>query len=652
MTAPLLQLRQIEKTYVMGDNVLRVLDDVSLEIAEGDFVAIMGPSGSGKSTLMNLLGCLDVANHGQYIFKGRDISTMDDTELAIFRRHTLGFIFQQFNLLSSFSGEENVALPLLYSEGRIDTEKSHDLLKRVGLFERKDHLPREMSGGQQQRVAIARALINRPQLILADEPTGNLDSHSEKQVLEILRQLNDEGMTIVMVTHEEEIGQECNRIIRMRDGKVVSDERLRPLRPATLVGAASTKETKSTGLTITEHIRQGLRQLSSNKIKTFLSVLGVLIGVASVVTMLAIGNGAQKAIEAQLSSLGANTLMVRTGGMGPGSARSEAGAIALLYPNDADAIDAKFDEVLGTSPNVNGRAQVSWKNQNWNSQVSGVTASYAELKSYQPTEGRFFTDEEDSRRDRVAVIGATVVRELFGNKRALGEEIKINKIYFRVIGILPEKGATGWRDQDDIVMVPLQTGMRRLFGRTTVDSIDLQIREMADTSDLEERIGKFLIARHRIPPSQQEDAFQVRNMADIKEAISASSKTMTILLTVIAAVSLIVGGIGIMNIMLVAVTERTKEIGLRKAIGATGSDILMQFLIESVVVGLVGGVSGVIVGVVSSVILSQLAGWTTSISMMSIVVSFIFSVLIGLIFGVYPARNASKLHPIEALRQN
>lgn len=651
MTQPLIGLKNIKKIYHMGDNTLKVLDDVSLEIEEGDFVAIMGPSGSGKSTLLNLIGCLDVPSEGNYVFGGKDISTLNQDQLALFRRHQMGFIFQQFNLLSYFDAAENVALPLLYSEGKVNKEKSFKYLESVGLANRAEHLPREMSGGQQQRVAIARALVNNPRLILADEPTGNLDSQSEHQVLTILRELNDQGMTIVMVTHEDEIGAKCNRVIRMRDGRILSDIRQSPIKKVSEINSAKTFE-KHSVLTIAEHFRQGLKQLLSNKIRTFLSILGVLIGVASVVTMLAIGKGAQNAIKEQLSSLGANILLLRSGALSSGGVSAEAGLVASLYAEDAVAIKAKFPEVVEAAPNVNGRGQVGWKNRNWNTQMMGVTPEYSKLRSYIPSQGRFFTEEENLKRARVVVIGATVYRELFEGKNAIGETIRLNKNSFLVVGVLPEKGASGWRDQDDLIFIPLQTGMRRLLGRNTVDAIDLQIVEGADMSFLQDEILEFMLNRHRIPPSQREDAFQIRNMADIQQAISQSGETMTMLLTVIALVSLLVGGIGIMNIMLVSVTERTKEIGLRKAIGATSKDILYQFLVESVVVGVVGGIIGILAGITFALILNYIAGWSTTISPMSIIISFVFSLFIGLLFGVYPARSASKLHPIEALRSD
>lgn len=647
----MITLEKLTKIYQMGDTSLKVLDGIDVTIEEGDFVAIMGPSGSGKSTLLNMIGCLDIPTSGNYFFNGKDISKKTEDELALFRRHELGFIFQQFNLLTYLNAAENVALPLLYSEGRIDQDKAQPFLDGVDLGNRSEHLPREMSGGQQQRVAIARALVNKPKLILADEPTGNLDSHSEAQVLKILRELNAQGMTIVMVTHEDEIGEQCNRVIRMRDGKIVSDKRNAPI--------AKTQQKKSiheegphSALTLTEHFRQGLKQLLANKVRTFLSVLGVLIGVASVVTMLAIGKGAQQAIEAQLSSLGANNLMVRSGARRSGGAAGEAGATATLYPEDAAAIKAKFPQVVDVSPNVSGRGQTAFKNKNWNTTLMGVNAEYSQMRSYHPEIGRFFTNEEDAKRARVVVIGATVYKELFGDKNAIGETIKINKNNFTVIGILPVKGSSGFRDQDDQVFIPLSTAMRRVLGRNTVDSIDVQLSKTADSVEVEEALVDFLNERKKVPPSMKEDAFMVFNMAEMQATIAQSNKTMTMLLTVIAAISLLVGGIGIMNIMLVSVTERTKEIGLRKAIGATRSDILLQFLVESVVVGVVGGVVGILSGVIFALILNYFAGWATSVSAYSIVIAFGFSLLIGLVFGVYPARSASKLHPIDALRSD
>lgn len=645
-----IELRNIFKIYEMGDNKLTVLNDINLRIDQGDFVAIMGPSGSGKSTLMNLLGLLDTSTSGDYFLEGQNVSTLPEEEVALIRLCKLGFIFQQFNLLSYFDAAENVALPQLYSQGKIDRAEALPFLKNVGLLERADHLPREMSGGQQQRVAIARALVNRPIMILADEPTGNLDSQSEEQVLKILEDLNDQGITIVMVTHEDEIGQRAHRTIRMRDGKIVSDVRNKPFQEKK--ETRDLVESQAGVLTLEEHFKQGLKQLLSNKVRTFLSILGVMIGVASVVTMMAIGLGAQKSIESQLSSLGGDLLTVRSGIRRSAGVTAQAGATAMLYYEDAEAIQNKFPVIKGVAPSLEGRAQVSFKNKNWNSSIIGVDKNYYDLRNWQVVEGRHFTDEENIKRSRVALIGATVYKELFGGKNAIGENIKINKTNFLVVGLLNEKGSSGFRDQDDVIMVPIETAKRRLFGRNTVDTIDVQIPNDIESNELVDDIKSFLNARHRIPPASQDSAFMVWNMADMKNAIMQSNQTMTLLLTVIAAISLVVGGIGIMNIMLVSVKERTREIGLRKAIGARPKDILWQFLVESVVVGILGGVFGVVFGIGLALILNYFSGWSTSISLFSVVISFGFSLLIGLIFGVYPAKIASDFHPIEALRHD
>lgn len=644
----MIEIRGVEKIYQMGDNAVHALRGVSLTVEDGDFVAVMGPSGSGKSTLAHILGLLDVPSAGSYLLNGREVSQLSEDELAILRRDEIGFIFQQFNLLPRMSAFENVSLPLLYSKKQNGALK---LLERVGLAERVDHRPNELSGGQQQRVAIARSLINRPRMILADEPTGNLDSVSEKEILATLKELNDQGITIVMVTHEEEIGQQARRLIRMRDGVVFSDERLRPLNPLKHEAPASAASDQSFQWSeFAEHFRQGLKTLSANKVRTGLSMLGILIGVAAVVAMLALGQGAQKAIEAQLASLGSNLLVLRAGAMKVGGVAQESGATTRLTYKDAQAIKEQVSAVHDVAPSVNGRVQVAYLNKNWNTQLTGASPSYARMHASQPDTGRFFTEEEDRKRTKVAVIGMTIVRELFGGADPIGEMIKINKVSFQVIGVLPEKGATGWRDQDDVIIIPVLTAMHRVLGKEFVDSIEIEANDSNSVEAAQQSALDLMYARKHVPFSQREEAFQIRNMADIQEALSASSQTMSLLLASIAAISLLVGGIGIMNIMLVSVTERTKEIGLRKAIGARRLDILLQFLAEATAVSVIGGIIGILLGCTASVVLSYATGWATSVSIESIFISFFFSAFIGIVFGIYPARMASLLHPIDALR--
>ncbi len=653
----IIALKEITKTYVMGDTTVHALRGVSLTIEEGDFVAIMGPSGSGKSTLMHVLGLLDVPHSGSYLLNGREVARLSEDDLAVARREEIGFIFQQFNLLPRMAAWENVSLPLLYSERALDQSWSEELLGRVGLGPRKDHKPNELSGGQQQRVAIARSLVNRPRMVLADEPTGNLDSQSEKDIMDALRALNAQGITVVVVTHEEEIGEQAKRLIRMRDGVVQSDTRREPIGAVPSLDAASApatqrkRATQSGGLVeVLEHFKQGYRTLAANKIRTALSMLGILIGVAAVVAMLAIGRGAQAAIESQLASLGSNLLVLRAGALRVGGVSQDAGATTRITMADADAIRAQVPEIRDVAPGVSGRGQATYGNKNWSTQITGASPTYARIHASEPVVGRFFDEEENSKRSRVAVIGATLVRELFGGQSPLGEMIKINKVSFQVIGVLPEKGANGFRDQDDVIVIPVLTAMYRLLGKAYVDSIDLEARDPGSIDAAQDAVISVMTSRHKVPPSQADEAFQVRNMADIQAALAESSKTMSLLLASIAAISLLVGGIGIMNIMLVSVTERTKEIGLRKAVGARRRDILLQFLAESVVVSVIGGIAGIALGWTVTLIISLATGWATSVSVSSVCLAFFFSALIGVGFGIYPARKASQLHPIDALR--
>ena len=646
----MIELKNITKSFQMGDTLVPVLKGINLKIERGDFVAIMGPSGSGKSTLMNILGMLDIPSTGSYLLNETEVATLTEDELAIIRRGEIGFIFQQFNLLPRLEAWQNVALPLIYSEGKFDFEKARGLLEQVNLGDRLYHKTNEVSGGQMQRIAIARSLINSPRIIFADEPTGNLDSKSEKEILAILKKLNEQGITIIIVTHEEEIGKEANRLIRMRDGEIQSDERFVPLRTDLPKVTPKTYGSQFSWKEILEHFSQGYRTLTANKVRSILSMLGILIGVAAVVAMLALGSGAQKSIEDQLSSMGSNLLVLRAGNVRVGGVVQESGTRIRITIEDANSIKAQIPGIKDVSPNVTGRGQVTYLNKNWNTSIAGVTPSYARMRTAVPDYGRFFSDDEGQQRALVAVIGRTVARELFGDKNPLGSLIKINRINFLVIGLLPEKGASGPQDQDDRILIPVQTGMYRLFGKNYVDSIDIQVASKDDISGVEESVKEAMLKRYRIPVSAQDDAFQIFNMAELQNAISQSSKTISTLLATIAAISLVVGGIGIMNIMLVSVTERTKEIGLRKAVGAKRNDILMQFLTESVLVSFLGGFMGIVLGWTITFTFSIIIGWNATVSWDSIALAFGFSVMIGIVFGIYPAHKASKLHPIEALR--
>ncbi len=658
----LIEVKAIRKTYVMGETVVPALCGVTLSIDSGEFVAIMGPSGSGKSTLMHLLGLLDVPESGSFMLAGQEISELSEDALAELRGSTIGFVFQQFNLVSRTSALENVALPLLYTASRGRQELPKKILEQVGLSGRIHHKPNELSGGQQQRVAIARSLVNQPKIIFADEPTGNLDSKSQDEIMRIFADLNVQGMTIILVTHEEEVAQYAKRVIKMRDGLVLSDEKnsgneRRVLRTATnlAVWPAALAPAKRRGrfffsmFEFSAHFKQAFRSLSANKVRTGLSMLGILIGVAAVIAMLALGAGAKAAIEQQLSSMGTNLLVLRSGSRRTGGVSMQSGESARITLSDAINVQKEISAVKQISRSVQGRGQLVYANKNWNTLVNGVDPQYASMRASEPLIGRFFTEEENLKRSRVAVIGQTVVRELFGDKSPIGESIKVNRVSFQVIGILPEKGANSFRDQDDLIVVPLLTAMRRLLGKDYVDSVDIQVVDAEHLEETQDQVQRLVVRSHHLPPSQT-DAFEVRNMAELQEALTATSRTMTWLLGSIAAVSLLVGGIGIMNIMLVSVTERTREIGLRKAVGARRFDILAQFLIEATVVSLAGGLAGVALGVGISVLLAQFAGWATQVSLQSILFAAIFSMSVGIGFGFWPARKAAALNPIDALR--
>jgi macrolide transport system ATP-binding/permease protein len=652
----MIEIKDIHKTYTMGNVEVKALDGVSLKIAAGEFVAVMGASGSGKSTLMHILGLLDRPDSGTYFLRGSEVTALSDEELAVVRNSLIGFVFQQFHLLPRMNALENAELPLIYAGKRHMRDRVRQELTDVGLGERMLHKPSELSGGQQQRVAIARALVNDPLIVMADEPTGNLDSKSKAEIMAIIKKLNEKGKTVIIVTHEPEVAQHARRVIQMRDGKIISDKATAPEKPAAgtnghngRINELLAKPHKVTGqIKFLDYVRQAMAAMVSHKMRSILSILGILIGVAAVIAMLALGTGAKESIEQQLSSLGSNLLMIRPGSAKAGGISLEAGTVTRFTFADVDAI-SRLPGIKSVYPSIQGRGQTVYASKNWNTQVEGDGTEYAQMRAAVPSVGRFFTETEVRSREKVAVIGTTVAQQLFGDANPVGETIKINLLNFKVIGILPSKGASGWRDQDDIVIIPVTTAMYRVFGKQYIDQIFAEAKgpEVIDTA--QDAITQTIIKQHHLT-KDEEDSFQIRNMADIKNAFESTTKTMTLLLGSIAAISLLVGGIGIMNIMLVSVTERTREIGLRKAIGANNKDIMVQFLIESVLLSFIGGVSGIILGTGVSSLINIFAGWTVKVSIFSVVLSTAFSLLVGVVFGLWPARKASQLDPIEALR--
>lgn len=641
---PLIELRNIGRTFVTGGGVaVHALRNISLKIHAGEFVSIMGQSGSGKSTLMNILGCLDRPTVGEYLFAGKNIRSFDADGLAWLRREAFGFVFQSYNLLGNATAQENVEVPAIYaglSQSK-RLQRAAELLTTLGLADRMDHKPNQLSGGQQQRVSIARALMNGGEIILADEPTGALDSQSGIEVMTLLKSLASQGHTVVVITHDPKIAAQCDRQIELLDGEIVKNTaRILPEntpeseiafaeRSAELSAASSVADVR-------EAIRMAFRSLRANIFRTILTLLGIVIGVASVVAMLAIGEGAQKDIIDRISAMGVNLLTVRSF-YGRSSDSQE------LTIDDAKAIELEIPNVRSTMPEITGQAIVRYRNRDYESELTATSANLPETRNWPLSRGVFFTDEDSESFTPVAVLGATVYEELFEpGQDPLGEYILIQNVPFLVIGTMTRKGASGWRDQDDVVFLPLKTGGLRIFGRQFLRSLTVEVEDPEFIDETEEGVTTLLLTRHGT------EDFRVRNSAELLENVSESQGTFTVLLGSVAAISLLVGGIGVMNIMLVSVTERTREIGIRMATGARQNDILLQFLSEAIVVAAVGGLLGILVGVGVAKLIGTL-GTSTVIAATPMVLAFSCAAATGLIFGFAPARKAARLDPVEAL---
>lgn len=643
---PLLELRGIAKHYRSGGEIVRALDNVDLTIHRGEYIAIMGQSGSGKSTLMHVLGCLDTPTGGEYRVVGENVATFDADQLARVRRNFFGFVFQRYNLLGTGSALENVEIPAIYA-GRPRAERSARaalLLQRLGLGERLGHTPGQLSGGQQQRVSIARALMNEAPVILADEPTGALDSRSGEEVLELLDELHRQGVTVILITHDAQVAARARRIIHISDGRIVSDSGVdgnADPSPSAEPSASADREDGHLrlGAALEEALHMAMRSLRANVFRSVLTLLGVVIGVAAVVALMALGEGSKQQVLNSIEAQGTNLLMVRPP---PGRMR-DGSENATMTRDDALAL-VGLPHIVEVVSERRSSGNLRFGNRDHRTEITGVDAGFSRARDWPMAAGTFFSDEDIARYASVMVLGQTVVDNLFEpGQNPVGSYVLVQNALFQVIGVLGAKGAGSWgNDLDDVALVPVTTGALRLYGGTHLSSITVKVDSSENVPLAEQLVMEKLTSRR---PGEE---FSVRNTASLLETVSATQNTMALLLGSVAAISLLVGGIGVMNIMLVSVTERTREIGVRMATGARGRDILLQFNIEAVVVCCIGGLLGIVCGMAIAKGLGYF-GQAAVFTPMPSVMAFGCALATGLIFGYLPARKAARLDPVKAL---
>ncbi|NSL55728.1 MacB family efflux pump subunit [Uliginosibacterium aquaticum] len=646
MNTPLLELQDLCRDYPAGEGKLRVLDQVNLAIHAGEMVAIVGASGSGKSTLMNILGCLDRPTEGSYRVAGRATGSLAPDELAQLRREHFGFIFQRYHLLADLDAQGNVEIPAIYA-GRARRERhqrARQILERLGLADRLHHRPGQLSGGQQQRVSIARALVNGGQVILADEPTGALDTHSGQEVMAVLKELHAEGHTIIIVTHDMQVASHAQRIIEISDGRITADRSSAPAvaaRPAPPPVPPVARPWLALRDRLGEAFRMALVAMAAHRMRTFLTMLGIIIGIASVVSVVALGQGTRASVLKDIAAMGTNTIDVYPGA-GFGDMRS--GAVRTLVSADAEAL-AEQAYVDSVTPSVSGSKTLRFGNISASGNVNGVGAQYFRVRGLEFAEGRAFDKQSEEELAQDVVIDENTRKALFGNqRRVVGEVILLGALPARVVGVTKKK-ESGFGNNDSLnVWVPYTTAQARILGQYYLKSITVRMNDGISTAAAEQGINKLMLLRHG-----RED-FYLFNSDSVRQTIEKTTATMTLLISAIAVISLVVGGIGVMNIMLVSVTERTREIGVRMAVGARQGDIMQQFLIEAVLVCLAGGVLGVLLARLVGVLVSQFApDFQMLYSTAAIIAAFGCSTLIGLIFGFMPARNAARLDPVDAL---
>jgi len=648
MSAPIIEVRGLRREFPAGAEKITVLRDIDLTIRQGELIAIIGQSGSGKSTLMNILGCLDRGWTGEYKLAGKDVSKLGPDELAQFRREHFGFIFQRYQLLSDLDAVENVEVPAVYAGAtKADRRaRAKSLLERLGMGDRTTHRPSALSGGQQQRVSVARALINGGDIIFADEPTGALDSKSGRDLLTLLKELHTEGHTIIIVTHDPAIAAMANRIVEISDGMIVSDK-------AVNGSGAPDSERQQIELKRIPRWREALdrsaeafgiavRALSSHQLRTFLTMLGIIIGIASVVSVVALGQGSQAQILEQISSIGTNTINVQPGAS---AADRRLGTIRTLVPADAEAIAAQpyADSV---TPQVSSGGTVRYRSVSASAQVSGVGPDYFRVNNRSFVAGVAFDADGVAALSQEAVIDTKGRDTLFASgEDPLGQVILVGNVPLRIIGVVAAStNSFGPQSNAVAIYTPYTTAMSRMLGQTWLSTITVRISDDADVDAAQAAMGNLLLQRHGTVD------YSLQNTDTIRETIQSTTQMLTLLISAIAVISLVVGGIGVMNIMLVSVRERTREIGVRMAVGARQGDIMQQFLIEAVLVCLIGGAIGVALSLGIGFGASKLiSGLSFIYSPTTIIAAFVSSTLIGVAFGFMPARSAARLDPVVAL---
>ncbi|CAJ1823944.1 Macrolide export ATP-binding/permease protein MacB [Aeromonas dhakensis] len=647
MREPLLQLSGIRRHFGDGERRVEVLKGIDLTIARGEMVAIVGASGSGKSTLLNILGCLDQPSEGDYRVAGRETSRLAADALATLRREHFGFIFQRYHLLGDLSARDNVALPALYAGLAGDARKARaeSLLQRLGLGSRLDYKPSQLSGGQQQRVSIARALINGGQVILADEPTGALDSQSGSEVLGILNGLHREGHTLVIVTHDMAIAEQAERIIELKDGEVVADRRREPAQPLPAHIGSRAGEGARGGLAgrLGAAFKMALLAMQAQRMRTFLTMLGIIIGIAAVVSVVALGRGSQQQVLANINAMGTSTLEIFPGS-GFGDRRAE--AVQTLRVEDAEAL-AGLGYVHSVTPSLATSVTLRRGSQAVLGSVNGVGEQFFQVRGYRLLQGMLFDATSVAALAQEVVIDENSLARLFAaGESPLGQVILLGSLPCRVIGVVARNQSGFGSDENLNVWIPHTTAMTRMLGQSHLRSISVRVQDEVALAAAEDGITRLLRERHG---SQD---FFVLNTDSIRQAITSTNATLTLLIAMIALISLVVGGIGVMNIMLVSVSERTREIGVRMAVGARTGDILQQFLIEAVLVCLLGGAAGVLLSLLVGVLFEHFSSqFTLSYSLDAVLMAFFCSSLIGVLFGFFPARRAARMDPIHALER-